>query len=368
MFKRNKWFSILRRGQNSISKGQIFDLGFFFMPVSGKETTPVRKNMRCYLFLFLLLVGSELLVRDAVAAERTKPIRIGALTDSWGPTPGMVGLRDGLQKLGYQENKDFVIGVRFTQGDISALPTAARELVQQGADLLFTVNPAPARAAQLATNRIPIVFYGVGDPIGLGLIQSYARPGGNITGVTDLDLELDPKRLEIFKELIPGLKRVLFCYDPSEAFSVAQAKVYRDTARRLAIVLTEKPVRTQEEAQATFAGIRKSDVHGIVVPRSLSLNIPGFAREATTRQGIPTMFFTSWHVENGGIASYGPDLYESGRQAARLVDKIFKGTNPVEIPVEVNNNIEFVVNLKVATALGIKIAPEVLYRATRVIR
>jgi putative ABC transport system substrate-binding protein len=324
--------------------------------------------MRWYLILFLLFAWSERLVCDAVAADRTKPIRIGALTDSWGPTPGMVGLRDGLQKLGYQENRDFVIGVRFTQGDISALPTAARELVQQGADLLFTVNPAPTKAARMATNRIPIVFYGAGDPVGLGLIQSFARPGGNVTGVTDLDLELDTKRLEIFKEMIPGLKRVLFPYDPSETFSMAQAKVYRDTARFLNIVLIEKPVRTPEEAQATFAGIRRSDVHGIVVPRSLSLNIPGLGLEATTRQGIPTMFFGPWYVENGGLASYGPDFYESGRQAARLVDKILKGTNPSEIPVEVNNKIEFVINVKIAQALGIKIAPEVLYRASRVIR
>jgi putative tryptophan/tyrosine transport system substrate-binding protein len=324
--------------------------------------------MLWYFILFLLVASSLGQIGEVGAAEHTKPIRIGALTDSWGPTPGMVGLRDGLHELGYQENKDFVIGVRFTQGHISALPTAARELIQQGADLLFTNNPGPAKAARMATNRIPIVFYGAGDPIGLGLIQSFARPGGNITGVTDLDLELDTKRLEIFKEMIPGLKRVLFSYDPAEAFSVAQAKVYRDTARRLAIVLTEKPVHTQEEAQATFAAIRKSDVHGIVVPRSLSLNIPGFAREATTRQGIPTMFFGAWHVEKGGLASYGPNFYASGRQAARLVDKILKGTNPAEIPVEVNNNIEFVINLKIAQTLGIKIAPEVLYRATRVIR
>jgi putative ABC transport system substrate-binding protein len=324
--------------------------------------------MRWYLFLFLLLAGSALVICDVGAAERAKPIRIGALTDAWGPTAGMVGLRDGLQELGYQENKDFVIGVRFTQGDASALPAAARELVQQGADLLFTNNPAPAKAAQMASKRIPIVFYGAGDPVGLGLIQSFARPGGNITGVTDLDLDLDTKRLEIFKEMIPGLKRVLFAYDPSDAFSVAQAKVYRDTARLLNLVLVEKPVRTQEEVQATFAGIRRSGVHGIVVPRSHSLNIPGLGVEATTRQGIPTMFFGPWFVENGGLASYGPDFYASGRQAARLVDKILKGTNPTEIPVEVNNKIEFVINLKIAHAVGIKIAPEVLYRATHVIR
>jgi ABC-type uncharacterized transport system substrate-binding protein len=324
--------------------------------------------MRWCLILFILVAFQPLLICNVSAAERTKPIRIGVLTDSWGPTPGVVGLRDGLKDRGYRENQDFVIGVRFTQGDIAALPQAARELVEQRVDILFTNNPAPAKAAQMATNSIPIVFYGVGDPIGLGLIQSFARPGGNITGVTDRDLELATKRLEIFKEMIPGLKRVMFCYDPSDAFSVAQAKVYRDTARLLNIVLIEKPVRTQEEAQATFAGIRKSDVHGIVVPHSLSLNIPGRAVEATTRQGIPTMFFGPWHVENGGLASYGSAFYESGRQAARLVDKILKGTNPGEIPVEVNNNIEFVVNLKVATALGIKIVPEVLYQANRVIR
>jgi len=170
--------------------------------------------------MFLLAALVLLLIRDAGAAERNKPVRIGVLTDSWGPTPGVVGLRDGLKERGYRENQDFVIGVRFTQGDVADLPQAARELVEQGIDIIFTNNPAPAKAAQMATRRIPIVFYGAGDPIGLGLIKSFAHPGGNITGVTDLDLELDGKRLEIFKEMIPGLTRVLFPYDNADAFSV----------------------------------------------------------------------------------------------------------------------------------------------------
>jgi len=318
--------------------------------------------------LLMLVALNPLLICDVVAAERTKPIRIGVLTDSWGPTPGVVGLRDGLKELGYRENQDFVIGVRFTQGDIAALPQAARELVERGIDILATNNPAPAKAAQMATNRIPIVFHGAGDPIELGLIKSFAHPGGNITGVTDLDLDLDSKRLEIFKEMIPGLTRVLFPYDKAEAFSVAEAKIYRDSARRLKIMLIEKTVISEKEAQATFDALKRNEVHGIVVPRSLSFNIPGLAVEATSQKRIPTMFFGPWYVDEGGLASYGPDFYQSGRQAARLVDKILKGTNPGEIPVEVNNNIEFVVNLKVATALRIKIAPEALYRATRVIR
>ena len=322
----------------------------------------MRTPTRWFLIFFALFVC------NAGATARAKPIRIGVLTDSWGPTPGVVGLRDGLKDLGYRENQDFVIGVRFTQGNIAALPEAARDLVTQGVDILFTNNTAPAKAAQMATNRIPIVFYGAGDPVGLGLIKSFAHPGGNITGVTDLDLELDSKRLEIFKELILGLTRVLFPYDKNEPFSLAQAKSFRDSARRLKITLIEKAVATQKEAQATFDDIKKNEVRGIIVPRSLSFNIPGLAVQTMSRHRIPTMFFGPWYVEQGGLASYGPDFYQSGRQAARLVDKILKGTSPREIPVEVNNNIEFVVNLKVATALGIEIAPDALYRATRVIR
>jgi len=328
----------------------------------------VRKRLCWFSILIMLAALKPLIVCDVGAAEGAQPIRIGVLTDSWGPTPGVVGLRDGLKERGYLENRDFVIGVRFTQGDIAALPQAARELVVQGVDILFTANPAAAKAAQLATNRIPIVFYGAGDPVGLGLIKSFARPGGNITGVTDLDLELDGKRLEIFKEMMPGLTRVLLPYDKSETFSAAQANIYRESARRLKIVLNEKAVATQKEAQATFDSINKNDVQGIVVPRSLSFNIPGLAVEAMSKKRIPTMFFGPWYVDQGGFASYGPDFYKSGRQAARLVDKIMKGTDPREIPVEVNNNIEFVVNLKAATAIGIKIVPEVLYRANRVIR
>jgi len=159
--------------------------------------------VRRFIFLMLAFIYG-LAIADSSAAERA-PIKIGVLTDSWGPTAGVVGLRDGLEKLGHRENKDYVIGVRFTQGDVAALPAAARDLVRQGVDVLFTANPASAKAAQAATKKIPIVFYGAADPIGLGLSQSLARPGGNITGVTDIDLELDTKRLEVLKEMIPGL-------------------------------------------------------------------------------------------------------------------------------------------------------------------
>jgi putative ABC transport system substrate-binding protein len=144
--------------------------------------------------------------------------------------------------------------------------------------------------------------------------------------------------------------------------------MYREAARRLGIALVERAVQTQEEAQAILAQVRKDEVEGILKPPPLSLNIPGFVLETAGQQGIPTMFDSAFWVEQGGLASYGPDIYASGRQAARLVDKILKGTKPAEIPVEVNPKIEFTINLKVAKALGLTIAPEVLYRADRIIR
>ena len=139
--------------------------------------------------IVLVVVSGGLLVGGASAGQRATPILIGALTESWGPTPGIVGLRDGLIELGYRENEHFMIGVRFTQGEFAELPAAVRQLVERGADLLVGGENA-ALAARMVTDRIPIVFLGASDPVGLGLVQSFARPGGNVTGVADFRLEL----------------------------------------------------------------------------------------------------------------------------------------------------------------------------------
>jgi putative tryptophan/tyrosine transport system substrate-binding protein len=192
------------------------------------------------------------------------------LTTSWGPTPWVAGLRDGLKALGYHEDREFEIGIRFTQEEVAPLPVAARQLVQVGVDLLFAESDHAARAAQLAITQIPIVFMGVGDAMGTGLIQSLARPGGNLTGVTTLNLELAPKRLELFRELVPGLRRVLFPYDAAEAYAAAKLRAYRDAARQLGVVLVEQPVPTQEEAQVALTQIGKDAVDGILKPRHSS--------------------------------------------------------------------------------------------------
>jgi putative ABC transport system substrate-binding protein len=200
------------------------------------------------------------------------------------------------------------------------------------------------------------------------LIQSFARPGGNITGVTQLNIELAPKRLEVFYELVSGLKRVLFLYDAHHANAMAWVHAYRDAARRLGVVLVEHAIRTIDEARAALMQVPQDEVDGILQPPSLSLNLPGLVLEFSAQHGIPTMFNASFWAESGALASYGPDFHETGRQAARLVDKILKGANPAEIPTEVNSKIEFAINLKTAKTLGLTIAPEVLYQANRLIR
>jgi putative tryptophan/tyrosine transport system substrate-binding protein len=316
----------------------------------------------------VLLVSGGFVTDRTEAADRTRPILIGALNASWGPTPQVVGLRDGLEALGYRENTQFVIGVRFTQGDLAALPGAARQLVQDRVDIIFADHDDAAKAAQQATTHIPIVFAAVGDPVGLGLVDSFARPGGNITGVADLRLQLAPKRLEVFREMLPALQRVLLPYQATDAYAMAEAQELRTAAQRLGIELVEQAVRTLEEVQARLAAVQPGEVDGILAPRCCALNIPGVILAVTAQRGLPTMFEAAFWVERGALASYGPDLYASGRMAARLVDKIIKGGHPTEIPVEVNPKIEFAMNLKVAHALGLTIAPEMLFWADRLVR
>ena len=319
--------------------------------------------------LVLFTLAGATLDPMAALAQRSEPVRIGVLTDGWGPTPATVGLRDGLQALGYREGEQFHIGVRFTQGDVRALPLAARELVAAGPDVIFATSTNAARAAQQATTVTPIVFAEVaGDPVKLGLVRSFARPGGNMTGVSSLAIELNPKRLEIFKELVPGLKRVLLVYDPSDPEGVAGARAYREAAAHLGIQLLEKTPRSQEEAREVIDRVRRTEVDGIVFPASgLALNIPGAVLDATSRRQIPTMFGGTFWVERGGLVGYGPDYYESGRQAARLVVKILKGEKPESIPVETNSRIELAINMKVAKALKLEPGQALLQRADRLI-
>lgn len=314
------------------------------------------------------LVMSGLLMGEASAAQPAQPILIGALNSSWGPTPQEVGLRDGLRELGYRENEDFVMGVRFTQGDLAALAGAARQLVAAGANVILVDHDDSANAARQASQQIPIVCTSLSDPVEQGLIRSFAKPGGNLTGISDLHLKLGPKRMEVFRAMIPGLKRILFLYSAKDAYAASEAKTLSIAAHRLGVELVVRAVSTEEQAQAILAELRRKKIDGVVAPRCCALNLPELILQATSKLRLPMMYESAFWVERGALASYGPDLYASGRMAARLVDKIIRGTSPAEIPVEINRDVEFVINLKTARAFGLTLAPEIIYRANRFIQ
>ena len=329
----------------------------------------VRRRWRGMLGIVAGLVAGALLCKAVPAATQPSPVLIGAVTEAWGPTPSLVGLRDGLIELGHRENEHFVIGIRFTEGDPdpARLGTAARQLAEQRAHIIVTGGRNATKAAQLATLQIPIVFMGGSDPVGAGLVESFARPGGNISGVADLDTDLAPKRLELFRDLIPGLKRILFPYNADELGAPANVKLHREAARRLGLTLVERPLGSQAEAQELLGSQRRGDVDGIFSPRSVALNIPAFILEGATRFSIPAMFHDSIWVEQGGLASYSANTYQVGRQAARLVHRIIKGAKPADLPVERATRFDLVINLRTARALNLVVPQSLLFRADRII-
>jgi putative tryptophan/tyrosine transport system substrate-binding protein len=302
-------------------------------------------------------------------ARPSKPVKIAILTSAWAPWHSNTeGFRDGLKDLGYVEGRNVTFDVRAAQGDPSRLPTLAAELVSQGPDLLYCVAAPDAQACQKATTAIPIVFTQAGDPVKLGLVKSLAHPGGNVTGIGSLRAELTAKRLELFKELVPTLRRALVAYDPREPEEQEALASARVAAARTGVTLVERPVTAAPEMEPGLSLLSAGGRDGILVVQSgLNLNIPGRSLEVATSNRIPTMYPASFWSRFGALASYGPDQHLQGRQAARLADRILSGTPAARLPVELPDRIEFIVNVKTAKTLGLDVPAPVLLRADRVI-
>jgi putative ABC transport system substrate-binding protein len=225
-----------------------------------------------------------------------------------------------------------------------------------------------ALACQKATSTIPIIFTQVSDPVTLGLAHSLSRPGGNITGIGNLRAELTAKRLALFKDTVPSLRRVLLTYDPREAEERAAVSSARPAARERGIVLLERPITAPLEIEAVLEEVKEGGQDGILVVQSgLNLNIPGRSLEVATSKRIPTMYPASFWTQYGALLSYGPDQYLQGRQAARLAHRVLTGTPPAQLPVELPDRVEFVVNVKTAKRLGVTVPETVLARVDRLI-
>jgi putative ABC transport system substrate-binding protein len=307
-------------------------------------------------------------VPDAQAQD-AKLLTIGILTTAMSPWHTETeGFRDGLRDLGYGEGRNIAFLARAGRGDPVRTRGLAEDLAQAKPDLLYCVSSTGALACRAATKTIPIVAVSFGDAVRLELAESVARPGGNLTGIANLRAELSAKRLELFKEMVPSLRRVLVSYDPREPDDNEAATVARAAAGKLGLQLLENPLTEPLQIEPALADLEEGGADGILIVQSgLSLNIPGRSLEVATSNNIPTMYPHAFWPRFGALASYGPDQYAQGRQAARLAHRILTGNPAGSLPIELPERVEFVVNLKTAERLGLQIPPSVLLRADRVI-
>jgi putative ABC transport system substrate-binding protein len=277
--------------------------------------------------------------------------------------------RQGLRELGYVEGKNIAIEYRFSEGKDERLPELATELVQLKVDIIVTSGIPPPLAAKKATKTIPIVMGVVGDAIGTGLVDSLARPGGNVTGFTLLGPELGGKRLEILNETVPKLSRVAVLLNPANRGTALYRKEIEVAARPLALELHFMEARQPDELASVLSGTKMGQAQALITLNdtmffSQQVQIANLA----IKTGLPAMFPESEYVNAGGLMSYGPNLPDLFRRAATYVDKILKGTKPADLPVEQPTKFELVINLKTAKQLRLTIPPNVLARADRVIR
>jgi len=310
----------------------------------------------------------------ADAQQPTKVPRIGylALNEPARESTRSEAIRLALRELGYIEGQNIAIEYRYAEGKRDRYPELAAELVRLKVDIIVVSGgDIEVRAAKNATKTIPIVMAALpADPVETGLVESLARPGGNVTGITNLEGELGGKRLELLKEAVSRVARVAVLYDPSSLASVRELKGgLPAVARALALTVQSWEVRDKDAFERVFAGINKWRPDGLYVSPGPLINpnrkqIVGFALKSR----LPSMYSNREPVEAGGLMYYGADLVDSYRRVAYFVDRILKGAKPADLPVEQPTKFELVINLKTANQIGVNIPQSMLYRADKVIR
>ena len=322
--------------------------------------------------IFIWTVATLLLTTISFAyAQQPKIYRVGVITAGGAWYEVIDGLRAGLKQLGLEEGKQFILAIRDTKGDAKAAEEAARNLEKEKVNLIYTTQTSVTIAARRGTADIPIVFCAGADPVGLGFVESFAKPGGRLTGVFERATDLTAKRLEILKEIVPKLRRVVTFYDPRNPVASESAKLARETAGQLGIQFVERHVLSIQQLQESVHAVKPGgpemdaffEVQDALVPLQDQLII-----DTARDKRLPTMFFTQSSVVKGGLASYSVSRYEVGRLSAKYVQRILTGVKPQDLPVEGVDKIELIINLKTAKQIGLTIPQSVLYRADRIIK
>ena len=325
-----------------------------------------RKIIICLLPTALLSIVSFAEAQQPKKIPTIGVLRPGSLSP---PDPLVRQFRQGLRDLGYMEGKNILIEYRYAEGKSDRLPDLAAELVRIKVDVIVTTDTPAIRAAKQATTTTPIVMANVADPVATGLVASLARPGGNVTGLSNLAPDLDQKRLELLKETLPKATRVALIWQSGNPAQMLRLKAIQAAAQVSGLMLQALEVRNADDLASAFESAARERAAALMVPAAM---VAAYRRQIADFAGnkrLPVIYDTGESVEEaGGLMSYGPDLLDMYRRAATYVDKILKGRKPADLPVEQPMRFELVINLKTAKALGLTIPHEVLSRADKVIK
>jgi putative tryptophan/tyrosine transport system substrate-binding protein len=320
---------------------------------------------REFIASLIALAGSK-----AAWAQQSSPPLIGVLEASSAVSIKVNhdAFRDGMRQLGYVEGRNIRLEYRFADGVLDRLPGLAGELVRLNPNVIVSA-PLPANIAmRQATSRIPIVMATGADPVGFGLVQSLSRPGGNITGVTNFAEELAPKQLDLIRELLPSASRLGVLVNVTNPLHALQWQETRAAAINASLTVVRFDYHAIEDFERAFSNFIEEKVEAILVPPDATFNASrNRIIDLAAKAHLPAIYFNRVFAEAGGLLSYGPNISENYRRAAVFVDKILRGANPAELPIERPTKIELIINLKTAKELGLVIPPRLLANADEVI-
>ena len=316
-------------------------------------------------FVFVVLIA----LWSVAEPQQSKLYRIGVLVPESAWLETVNGVRAGLRELGLEQDKQFVMIIRDMKGNLKTAEEAARGLEREKVDLIYATSTNVALAAKRATTEIPIVFCAGTDPVAVGLVESFAKTGSRLTGIHFLQTDITGKRLEILKEIVPKLRRVVTFYNPRYAVAIESSKAAHEAARLLGIEIVERHFASIEELQSRMRALSVGEVDALFqVGDPMVTSQAQFLIDTANQKRLPTMFNFSSETVKGGLVSYSVNFYEVGRRSAKYVQRILTGVKPFDLPVEGMEKIELVVNLKTAKQIGLTIPPHVLSRADKVIK
>ena len=318
---------------------------------------------------FLTLCAMLYALCSFVEAQQAKVYRVGVIHQG-GPYKAVVdGLRDGLRQLGYEEGKQILLEIRDTKSDPKLVEEAARTFERERINLIYAVTTSVVTPVKNVTSKSPIVFAVGSDPVASGLVQSFGKPGGRLTGVQYSTTDLTGKRLEILKEILPKLSRVVTFYNPSNRMAMEAATLAREAARHFRVQLVERHVTSVEELRQALQALKAREVDAyFYISDAMVTSQAQLVIDTATSKKLPTMFSEQNLVAMGGLASYGQNFHETGRLSAKYVQKIMTGVPPGDLRVEIVDKFELVINLKTAKQIGLTIPPNLLARADKVIK